>query len=140
LASPLGRLAAAAAAAGGGGGGGGSGGGGGRACDRAEWSRHLEPCQDGALERIDEAVLLVDDGEADGREAQAVGEQERLGRHELGQGERVLRHGDAARPLDRRVQQGAPALVALEALEPQHVGRRLAWLGWGLAWLGSALG
>ena len=55
-----------------------------RACDGAEWRRHLEPSQDGALERIDEALLLVDDGEADGREAQAVGEQERLGRHELG--------------------------------------------------------
>ena len=111
-----------------------------RACDGAEWRRHLEPSQDGALERIDEAVLLVDDGEADGREAQPVGEQERLGRHELGEGERVLRLGRAGRALDRRVQQGAPALVALEALEPQHVGWRLAWLGWGLAWLGSALG
>ena len=50
-----------------------------------------------------------------------------------------LRLGRAGRTLDRRVQQGAPARVALEALEPQHVGWRLAWLGWALAWLGWRL-
>ena len=109
---------------------------------RADGWRHLQPRQHGALERIDEAILLVDDGEANGREAQPVGEQQCLGRHELCEGHGVLRLGHAAHALDRRMEQRAPAPVALKALEPQRVGWGLTWLGsgWGLTWLGSGSG
>jgi hypothetical protein len=40
----------------------------------AEWWCHLQPLQHGALERIDEAILLVMICQADGREVQPVGE------------------------------------------------------------------